>query len=245
MACAVFRCGLQDSGAAHATSCALGDAICASHAQGVGTDCTLSRLVAELYHRGPRLPSPLRQNISCTPIVWSTYGRPHQDTLTVGRSLSKSIARTRNFVPADVVCFTGCAQASRWRSGNGAHGLQAFLRHWARTSSLRLGVSLLSSLYCLLARVLLLWLLVGRSWFSSSWLLAPAPRSQSLPAGVPPWCHRRLGLRALGPLYLLSLACCPSVSLWHACAPHTVHSSLPSQSTRLTSMSSGERILLM
>ena len=30
----------------------------------------------------------------------------------------------------------------------------------------------------------------------------PAPRSQSAPVGVPPWCHRRLSLRAPGPLYL-------------------------------------------
>ena len=131
---------------------ALGDAICSPHAQGAGTDCTRSRHVAKLNHCGPHLPSPFRQNISYTPIVWSTCGRRHQDTLTIGRSLIESIACKSNFVSADVVCGTGCTQESRWRSGNGAHGrsarpdpLQAFLRHWAQTSSLRLRVSLLSS----------------------------------------------------------------------------------------------------
>ena len=41
-------------------------------------------------------------------------------------------------------------------------------------------------------------------WFSSSWPLvpAPAPRSQAAPVDIPLWCHRWLGLRAPGPLYL-------------------------------------------
>ena len=59
---------------------ALGDAICSPHAQGAGTDCTRSRLVAKLNHDGAHLPSPFRQKISCTPIAWSTHGRPHHDT---------------------------------------------------------------------------------------------------------------------------------------------------------------------
>ena len=45
----------------------------------------------------------LRQNISYTPIVWNACGRAHQETLTVSRSLSKSIARIRTFVSAEVV----------------------------------------------------------------------------------------------------------------------------------------------
>ena len=49
-----------------------------------------------------RFPSLLRQNISYTPIVWSAHGRPHQDTLTVLRSLNKFIAGKRNFVSAEV-----------------------------------------------------------------------------------------------------------------------------------------------
>ena len=52
---------------------------------------------------GPHLAALLRQNISYTPIVWSAYGRPHPDTLTVLRSLSKSIARKRNIASAEVV----------------------------------------------------------------------------------------------------------------------------------------------
>ena len=58
---------------------------------------------AKLEHYGPHLAALLRQNISYTPIVWSAYGRPHPDTLTVLRSLSKSIARKRNVASAEVV----------------------------------------------------------------------------------------------------------------------------------------------
>ena len=63
----------------------------------------ITRHEAKLAHYGPHLPSLVRQNISYTPIVWSACGRPHRDTLTVLRSLSKSIARKRNFVSAEVV----------------------------------------------------------------------------------------------------------------------------------------------
>ena len=37
--------------------------------------------------------------MSYTPIVWSACGRPHRDTLTVLRSLNKSIARKRGCLP--------------------------------------------------------------------------------------------------------------------------------------------------
>ena len=77
--------------------------ICSPHTQEAGTDCTQPGLVATLNHCGPHLPSPLRQSAPCTPIMWCAYGRLHQDTLIVLRSLSKSLARERNFVSADVV----------------------------------------------------------------------------------------------------------------------------------------------
>ena len=82
---------------------ALDVSICSPHALEAGTDCTQSRVGAKLDHYGPHLAALLRQNISYTPIVWSAYGRPHQDTLTVLCSLSKSIARKRNFASAEVV----------------------------------------------------------------------------------------------------------------------------------------------
>ena len=153
--CAAFNSGSLDTGAAHASCCALGEAtrghnavsslihaaaqqcdhtsemevpglipgtdlrpadvltsalgnaytaldvsICSPHALEAGTDCTQSRVEAKLEHYGTHLAALLRQNISYIPIVWSAYGRPHQDTLTVLRSLSKSIARKRNFASA-------------------------------------------------------------------------------------------------------------------------------------------------
>ena len=82
---------------------ALDISICSPHVQPAGADCTQTRHEAKLAHYGPHLPSLVRQNISYTPIVWSACGRPHRDTLTVLRSLSKSIARKRNFVSAEVV----------------------------------------------------------------------------------------------------------------------------------------------
>ena len=77
---------------------ALDISICSPHAQQAGADCTQT---AKLAYYGPHLPSLLPQNTSYTPIVWSACGRPHRDTLTVLRSLSKSIARKRNFVSAE------------------------------------------------------------------------------------------------------------------------------------------------
>ena len=82
---------------------ALDVSICSPHALEAGTDCTQSRVAAKLERYGPHLPALLRQNISYTPVVWSAYGRPHADTLTVLRSLSKSIARKRNIASAEVV----------------------------------------------------------------------------------------------------------------------------------------------
>ena len=82
---------------------ALDVSICSPHASEAGVDCTQSRVEAKLEHYGPHLPALLRQNISYILIVWSAYGRPHPDTLTVLRSLSKSIARKRNIASAEVV----------------------------------------------------------------------------------------------------------------------------------------------
>ena len=77
--------------------------ICSPHAQQALSDWTQTRHEAKLAYYGPHIPSLLRQNISCTPVVWSACGRPHRDTLTVLRSVSKSIARKRTFVSAEVV----------------------------------------------------------------------------------------------------------------------------------------------
>ena len=45
--------------------------ICSPHVQQAEPDCTQTRRQARLAHYGPHLPSLLRQNISCTPIVWT------------------------------------------------------------------------------------------------------------------------------------------------------------------------------
>ena len=85
------------------TNAALEISICSPHAQQAGFRLHTDQIRGQtrLLRRAP--PFHLRQNISHTPIVWSASGRPHRDTLTVLRSLSKSTARKRNFVSAEVV----------------------------------------------------------------------------------------------------------------------------------------------
>ena len=86
---------------------------------------TLSRLVPTARRLDTRPNSPTLahtcQNISYTPIVWSAYGRPHRDTLTVLRSLSKSIARnvTLSLPRLSIINFM---PASPWRSRYAALG---------------------------------------------------------------------------------------------------------------------------
>ena len=48
--------------------------------------------------------------------MWSAHGRPHRDTLTVLRSLSKSIARKHNFVSARL-SIKNFTPVSPWKSG--------------------------------------------------------------------------------------------------------------------------------
>ena len=118
--CAPCQTGSLDTGAAHATCCAHNAVTALVHAAAQSCDNTTETEVPGLIS-GTNLspadvlalalgssytalvPSLLRQNISYTPNVWSAYGRPHRDKLTVLRSLSKSIARKRNFVSAEVV----------------------------------------------------------------------------------------------------------------------------------------------
>ena len=145
------------------------------------------------------------RSISYTPIVWSAYGRPHPDTLTVLRSLSKSIARKRNIASAGSRFPTGCTRASHWRYGDAAHGkyapaglLRTSLPSWTWTPSSQRGllpstwlsgfVLLACLLPCSLARLgacLLPWLCL--SWLSCAFVLAA-------PGGLPPWRPRGLAL---------------------------------------------------
>ena len=68
------------------------------HAQQAGADCTLTQ--TRHAHQSKLAPPPPEYlPRSCGVPV----GRPHRDTLTVLRSPSKSIARKRNFVSAEVV----------------------------------------------------------------------------------------------------------------------------------------------
>ena len=122
-----------------------------------------SRLVAKLDYCGPRHPSLLRKTISCTPVVWSAYGRPHQDTLTVLQTLSKFVARKRNFDAAEVVLqrLHSSITLEIWtRSARQIHScwpLEALPVPWTRASCLCLGHLGWASPGLLLLQPLVLW----------------------------------------------------------------------------------------
>ena len=54
----------------------------------------MHRKKTEYY--GPFLEQMSRQNIDYQPMVWSSYGRPHSQTLTALRTFSKCIPRRRS-----------------------------------------------------------------------------------------------------------------------------------------------------
>ena len=80
---------------------ALDISICSPHAQQAGADCTQIRHEAKLAHDGPHLPS--LRTFPTPRSCGVPMGDLIEDTLTVLRSLSKSIARKPNFVSAEVV----------------------------------------------------------------------------------------------------------------------------------------------
>ena len=279
--CAACNSGILDTGAAHASCCALGEAtrghnaasslihaaaqqcdhtsemevpgtdlrpadvltsalgnaytgldvsICSPHALEAGTDCTQSRVEAKLEYYGPHLPALLRQN---TPIVWSAYGRPHLDTLTVLRSLSKSIARKRNIASAEVVFHRlhSSITLEIWRRSARqirtcwpVTDLPAIsdmdIQPPAGASSLDLALWLLflvCSLLCLLRALWSspfswLWL----SWSSCAPVMAapgglPLWRPRGLALALPVSQHLFLSLSAQLPLFWCPLPC----FLWH------------------------------
>ena len=122
-----------------------------------------------LLHFARKYPAPRSRGVPMDDPTMTP--RPLGDlSLNPSRAKATSFRRT--------LCVAQAAlKESRWRSGNGAHGrsarpdpLQAFLRHWARTSSLRLRVSLLSS-SAVSWRACSCFDRRARPWFSSSWLL--------------------------------------------------------------------------
>ena len=74
---------------------ALDVGITSPHAQQAGNDCAATMVRRKLEFYGPYLQQLDRDNIEYKPLVWSSYGRPHANTLTVLRFLSKRIARRR------------------------------------------------------------------------------------------------------------------------------------------------------
>ena len=67
------------------------------------SDCTQSMVDRKLEHYGEHLSVLEQQNIEYTPLVWSSYGRPHARAVSVLRTLSKKISRRRGTVTAQAV----------------------------------------------------------------------------------------------------------------------------------------------
>ena len=91
------------------------------HAVELVRTCTQTTVEATFGHRSSHLPALQRQSIdytpivwsacgwyreTLTPIVWSAYGQPHGETLTVLRTLSKSIACTETHRSTDPLMLT-------------------------------------------------------------------------------------------------------------------------------------------
>ena len=152
----------------------------------------------------PHLAALLRQNISYTPIVWSAYGRPHADTLTVLRSLSKSIARKRNIASAEVVFHRlhSSITLEMWRRSarqiRTCWPVTDLRLSWTWTSSTRRGLfpsTWLSGFCFSRACSCVFFALPGFSPLSWLWLFWPSCAPvMAAPGGLPPWRPRGLAL---------------------------------------------------
>ena len=80
---------------------ALDVSICSPHASEAGTGCTQGGGQTRKLWLPPGCPSSPEHLLH--PDCVECLGRPHSDTLTILRSLSKSIARKRNIASAEVV----------------------------------------------------------------------------------------------------------------------------------------------
>ena len=84
-----------------------------------------SESVPRTLSRPPFFPPPSKHFLHPDLVE---FGRPHRDTLTLWRSLSKSIARRRNFVSAEAAYQELHASISL-KSGNAAHGKFGLVGH--------------------------------------------------------------------------------------------------------------------
>ena len=82
---------------------ALDIGICSPDAQNAGDDCTQTMLDRKKNYYAPYANSLDRQNIRYQPLIWSSFGRPHPQTTTYLRTLSKTIARRRGCLGAGAV----------------------------------------------------------------------------------------------------------------------------------------------
>ena len=63
--------------------------LCSPHAHRLGPDCTQSTVDSKLAHHGPHVAALRSRNTDHTSIVWSAYGKPHPNTLSLRISWRK------------------------------------------------------------------------------------------------------------------------------------------------------------
>ena len=99
-----------------------------------GRDCTQTMLDAKVRKYSPHFGVLDQQNIEYKPVIWSSYGRPHAQTLSVLRTLSRRISRRRNVGSAAQVFqqLHGAISVEIWRKG----ALQVFSCWPARADNL-------------------------------------------------------------------------------------------------------------
>ena len=86
----ILTCAVQPS-----LSSALDIGIAAPHSAHAGTDCCETMRRRKVRHYADHAGDLLEQGIQYIPIIWSCWGREHEDTTRVLRRIARVVARRR------------------------------------------------------------------------------------------------------------------------------------------------------
>ena len=89
---------------------ALDVGIVAPEASGSGLDCTTAMYVNKQARYAPHQSELERSNVQYVPMLWSAFGRPHAETTTIIRQLTKKAARRRGLPNAALLERRACAK---------------------------------------------------------------------------------------------------------------------------------------
>ena len=89
----------------------------APEASGSGLDCAAAMHTNKHARYAPHQSELERGNVQYVPMVWSAFGRPHAETTTIIRQLTKKAARRRGLLNAALLERRACAKIGTeiWR----------------------------------------------------------------------------------------------------------------------------------